>query len=139
MHMILSLKSNSILHITRTPFVFCRHLVPSLTHIGRGQNKNICSPTFSLNQIWDLKKESFLKLSRFTHYSWIKISFKGFAPCYCNCNSVYCYNPLLVIYHFVVFPLCVSILTLQRIISLFPLFTALRCELTLQQLNANAK
>ena len=51
-------------------------------------------------------------------------------------NSVYWYNPLLVIYHFVVFPLCVSILTLQRIISLFPLFTALRCELTLQQLNA---
>ena len=45
-----SFKYNSVvLHITRTPFVFCTHLFPSLTHIARGQNKNIFSPTFSLN------------------------------------------------------------------------------------------
>ena len=32
-----SFKYNSVLlHITRTPFVFCRHLFPYLTHIARG-------------------------------------------------------------------------------------------------------
>ena len=40
MQVIFSFKSNSVFHITGTPYVFWRHLCPSLTHIGGGGNKN---------------------------------------------------------------------------------------------------